>query len=560
MVNKRLQRLIATLLMITLVFGNSSLTALASSGADADTRGDAIKSGTGTSNNITDLHRYGGGFKISILALELDTYAPKDRGDLPIYTNKKEAQQPDVGKTPISINGNKVLDNHKEGVYGLFPIYLVGGWNDKNEFAIDNSMNFGFREGAINNKEITKDNLKLAVAKDNIKGKSVADDIYNAFNQTNVFSDTEDINKWLKLTPVTDNNSTEEQRQRNSDVLNTILNLTMILYGENTEAGKYIKGLQEGNMKEHEVVLLIESLGHINVTGLGSGYLSPSNFIFGASKMSPKEYVNFANYADMRKAVSKQGGWNSDFNKKYGLYAGTGGYILGQAKYNNLGKLVYSTAIGKALGGNNIDISDPIKYKESLYGRVIYNGPLSWSQDGQLIRSNTGGRYGHGTLASSDFLEQVPDHSVKSASSSITILGQKSGLTPNISVSLVTEGETRDSNLDSKVSTAIQELDSFANNNTLTIENIEQHLNSSTCADILKILITEYNTSSLVATSMSNKQEDITGKITDILGSAGLEIDSLYIARYMNMLIKNGAINESGEFTFNTEVNKALIG
>ena len=79
---RRLQRLIATLLMITLVFGNSSLTALAGSGADADTRGDAIKSGTGGSGgsrtNTTVLHRYGGGFKISILALELDTYAPKD--------------------------------------------------------------------------------------------------------------------------------------------------------------------------------------------------------------------------------------------------------------------------------------------------------------------------------------------------------------------------------------------------------------------------------------------------------------------------------------------------
>jgi hypothetical protein len=34
MKKRRLQRLIATLLMITLVFGNSSLTALASSGAD----------------------------------------------------------------------------------------------------------------------------------------------------------------------------------------------------------------------------------------------------------------------------------------------------------------------------------------------------------------------------------------------------------------------------------------------------------------------------------------------------------------------------------------------
>ena len=544
------------ILMVTLIVGNSGVTALASSGADADTGSHGIKTGTGgsggSSSYKTTIHRAGGGYKISIVAAPKGKYAPTEPGEFPLYTNKAG-----IGKTAMSINGTTVVNNHKEGVYGIAPIYLVGGWKDKNEFAVDTSMKFDFREDTIKGREITEEGLKRAVAKENIKDKSVADAIFKAFNQTNIFSATKDINTFLKMTPVTDKNITEEQRQRNADILNTILNLTIEIYKNNATMHSYLQELQNGNMKEHEVIILIEPMAHISMDGKGSGYITPANYVIGITDMKPSEYVEYANFTDMRNAIGNN--FKGTFQKIYGLYDGTGGYVFGSYTRDSRGDRQYSTAIGNALGGHNPVKDNPILYRESLFGKVIYSGPLYWDTNkSELIRSNKGGKWGHGTLASSDFLGDLKPTTTKSSSASMSILGQKSGITPNISMGLTTTENTEDAELEAKVTKAIQELDKFANDNKLTLDNLEQYLSSGISAEILEIIINKYDEAYLYETSMSNKQEDIQGRIKDILDNVGLQLDSLYIARYMNMLIKNGENTDHG-FTFNTEVNKELI-
>lgn len=547
MKKRGIQRLIAMLLTIIMLVGNSSLTALAGPDISSGSNGITHRPGNGNTNGKSlpgSVHINGGGWKISVLRMDKGTYDPSDIGnlDLPIYNTTG-----DKGATPISLNGTDVPSYYKGGLYGIGSIYFTDSdWSTNAEYSATTDLDFGRQPNALKGKKITKNNIENAVKNAGVTDATVANDIWSAFGtdkQTRIFGVIREFNDFLKMSA--DENRTEEKTKRNEDVLNTILQLVIDKYGSNSAIGKEIKALKENSSEEY--CINIEAMGHINIDGIGNAYVTPAAWAMAAFNIKPNQYVTYGTFTEMMSNIKSE-------NTEFTSYMST--HFTG-LKRNG----IWTSHIGSGLGGTNPDTSNPMASREGIFYKSVFIGPVSIGSDGEAVRAKiTDYKAGFGILASSDFLEQVPDHSVKSASSSITILGQKSGLTPNISVSLATEGETRDANLDSKVSTAIQVLDSFANNNILTIENIEQHLNSSTCADILKILITEYNTSSLVATSMSNKQEDVTGKITDILGSAGLQLDSLYIARYMNMLIKNGGTNENGDFTFNTEVNKALIG
>lgn len=567
----RMQRILSLLLVVVMIFSNGSLTALAAGGAHLNTDTTGINPQPtypgGGSGERSTVQLSGGGFKISIVSLPQQKYEPTDLKINPYYGLK--------GKTAISVNGTSVIDNHSKGLYGISPIYLVDDiWNTNTELAIDTSLKVDLRKDAIKGKRITSDNLKAAASKSNISDNSIYKDIYKAFHQTNILTGTEDINNSLRMVSVNDKNSSDTSIQRNKDIINTILNLTISLYSKNGSMVKYLKGLQENNMQSGgtELLILIEPLGVVKTAGTLC-YVTPANYILATTKLSASKYTSLSGYNEIMGEIDRQGNkdghcslvdFNGKWEKNYGLYSGTGSHILGTSKEYRRNEYVYTSAIGGGqMGGHDGDASAPLKYRESLASKVLFTGPYRWT-NGTIERASTtlGDKMsmGGGFLASSDFIESTPTSKIKEASVSVSILGQSSGFTPSISMGITTTSSVDDTDLDTQVSTAITKLDDFANERGMTIETLNDYLSSDACIEILKIVIQDYTKAYTEKTSLSDKEETIDGKISAILEESKLGLDSIYIAKYMNLLMKNGTTDEeTGQFTFNSDANKALI-
>ena len=561
----KMRRVLSLLLIVTMLFSSNSITVLA--GSDANTKSDGIKKGSGThseSSYDTTLQIDGGGYKISILTLPLHAYEPTETGKKPIYGEGKGGA--------ISVNGNTVVSDNTR--YGIAPMYSVGysGKIDSglNEFAIDSNLKFDLQMGAIKGKRMTPQALKEAANQPNIVTKGIGEDIYKAFNSNdnNILQGMPDINDFLNMVQVTPDTS-EPQKQRNLDVINTILNLAIGMYSKEPAMKAYLQDIQNRNMKNTgegsiEVVILIEPMAHIYIKSKKThAFITPANFIIGSSSISAKKYVTYKNLNGiMEDYIDKK-------NSNFGLWNGMGQYIVGATATDPInGKKTYTGAIGTGLGGHTAT-NDVDKYRESLFSKVASEAWLKW-KDGKLVRAKVSDmHWGGGFLASSDYVEPVPTSRIIESNSSISVLGDMAGYTPIISVGITTNKGVADPVLDDAVSGAIEKLNSFAGENTMAIEDLDDYLSSDSCIEILKLIIENVDQSYIADTSISNKIEDINGKITELLGKGKLNIDSLLIAKYMNLLMKNSTYDEDAYITeagtekhimnFNTESNRDLI-
>ncbi len=574
MMNKsKMQRILSLLLIVTMLFSSNSITVLAGSDADTSTGGITTPGGNHNrgSKYKASINIDGGGYKISIATAKLDAYEPKDMEETPLYGIKgkgKESAKAKKGITPISVNGASVIADHDSGRYGIAPIYFVGNWSDENEWAIDSNFNFSLQKNTIRGKRINpkvndnvdKTKLIQAANQSNIKDNKIWNNIYKAFNQVDILKGTKDINESLKMVRKYEG-MTKDEEQHNLDIINTLLNFAILSYGSNTPMGEYIKELQDANMKSCEVILIIEPMAHINVEGTGAGYITPANFILGTSNITAKQYTGFEDFDELMKAYKH--------NSNYGLWEGMGTYIVGMPVKDGRGNIKYTGAIGSGLGGDNGDINNRGKYRQALAAKTVYTGPLKWS-NGAIARAEINSmKWGFGCLGSSDYVEPVSTSRIIESNSSISVLGDMAGYTPIISVGITTNKGVADPVLDDAVSGAIEKLNSFAGENTMAIEDLDDYLSSDSCIEILKLIIENVDQSYIADTSISNKIEDINGKITELLGKGKLNIDSLLIAKYMNLLMKNSTYDEDAYITeagtekhimnFNTESNRDLI-
>ena len=370
---RRLQRLIATLLMITLVFGNSSLTALASSGADISSGSNAITHRPGSGNTgggrlPGTVHMSGGGWKLSVLRMEKGSYNPAKIGSrkLPIYNIDR-----DHGRTPISLNGTVVPLNYKDGLYGIGSIYFTDSvWSTNAEYAATTDLDFGRQPDALKNKKVTKNDLVNAVKNAGVADVTVANDVWSAFGtdrQTSIFGEIQEINDYLKMT--SGDNRTDEQLKRNEDVLNTILQVVIDKYGINSTIGKEIINLKEDS--NTDFCILIEPLAHININGVGNAYLTPASWAMAAFNFKPEQYVTFGTFTEMMDNITRQ-------NTEFTSYMST--HFTGLKRNNT-----WTSHIGSGLGGTNPDANNPMASREAIFYKSVFIGPISVGADGSEV-------------------------------------------------------------------------------------------------------------------------------------------------------------------------------
>lgn len=554
----KFKRILAFILAVILILGNSGVTSLAATGGmHGDNRGDGIRSSGGgsggKSNYIVEVLGAGGGWKISFLRMEKGVYRPDENkpDEIPVYDAS-------TGITPISVNGNTLPPGYQSenGRYGIAPIYFLDNiWEYDREFIVNSDLTVSrdYVSNAITGKRISESDVQKAATKVGATDKDIPTAIWQAFGeQTNILGNTIAANEFLKMVPA--ENADEAQLKRNEDIINTFVQLMLDKYGENSAIGQEILRVKESETETYAILMEpVVALSVLDGDKSKAAYITPAVWAMRTYGLSPKQYTSYPNFNEMMK-VAKNNKVDSAF------YDGTGTHFHGLESLKKFGG--YTGVIGEALGGTDLSsVSSPFEKRESAFSRMIFIGWVR-SSDGSIRNAKPEDyKLGFGLIHMEDYAEVTPITPTNSmtTSTSMTILGQKSGLTPNISVGLATTGDVNDDTLNSKVSEAISDLDKFANDNKITADTIEQYFNSDMVIEILEILIKNYNEGLLEETNFSGKKEDILGNIQEFLDKTGLDLDSIYLARYINMLLKNGNFDESGTFTFNTDRNKQLI-
>ena len=500
----KIQRFTALLVALIMTLTSFNVTALASGnddGVHADSSSDGISGAGGTynpgatSNYEGVIQRAGGGWKLSILRMDIGAYkGDSERYPQPLYDNKRG------GATPISITGPYIPAEYhtKNGRYGIGSIYFTS--SNRGEYGIDINLNLAGNQ-SIENYRVKKSDITAAARKVGVTNDSIANSIWSAFgNQTNILNSITDFNSYLSMVAV--DNATEQNKDRNEQILNTILQLVVDKYGATSAVGEEITRLRASETEEYAI--LIEPMAQISINRVAS-FITASNWAMYAYNINPRDYVEMHDFNYM---MSNRGKANKAFTDGMSTYF-TG--LRGDDKN-------YTGVIGRGLGGTNtssLPDRQPFSKRESIFSKVIFTGWISGARG--VERANLSSyKNGWGTLVASDFTDVAPpitEARTKTSSSSISVIGQKSGITPNISVGLTTTENTLDGNLNRKVLTAIRDLDEYSNDRGVTLDNIENQLSSGTLIDILRIILDEYSPAYLVQTSVSNKEEDITGKI-----------------------------------------------
>lgn len=459
---KKLRKMLTIMLVVALSLSQADISAFAAgTGSDAAHANSGVStSGSGGgSGGSSIVLSYTGGYKISFVYVGKDKYHPqKDMEKTALYADKTPYGMVGAAKIKDTKVPTTFTDGNGKytGMYGIAPIYFVNDNGSYGEYGASvnskGEFKLGYVDNAVNNRVVTKDDIKSAYSKalKAYPGTKMGDSnnssaIWGAFTLKGTgynMNGTETIGDMSSIMTCIDRNALEKNPTKyantinqNKIVMSTILNVMIDKYSTNSKIKSILNEYGKEALDsdgEKEFVLLIEPM--FTIRRSGKCYLvSATSYELACSCNSTdseklKDWpIRTANYEAWRTGNTKKAKY--PYNTKYGRANAIPSYGAGY---------VISNLSSKGPNGR-IFSTENTKLPEALVTKVSYAGWMDHKQGEEYRRSvgfisgssreawdDDDYKWGFGCLASTDYVPVVAKDAVQASTSVSLITGDTS--------------------------------------------------------------------------------------------------------------------------------------